>query len=89
MALPAKVVDLLKQIYAHRGFGDEKLVEEDADKAMECVLQEIVEHLYPAPNNRYMESSPIRTVMESAVGSLRLQRNERRRSKSQGVGKAQ
>ena len=87
MALTDKAHSLLKQIYAYpyhhsRQKSREALAQEDPDEALEYVLQEIVEHLYPERWNRYRQSSPIDSVMRSAVGHLNLDRQERHTAKT-------
>lgn len=73
MALSDKAQTLLKQIYAHRGHGDEQFVEEDADEALEYVLQKIADTL----NDRHRNAAPLDVVMREAVGRLRLDRYDR------------
>lgn len=83
MALSSKALDLLKQIYAHRGFGDEQLVDEDPDEALEYVLQEITTRL----SDRHRDAAPLYVVMQSAVGSLRVDREDhpRKRRKAKAL----
>jgi len=76
MALSEKARELLTQIYAYRGYGDEKFVSEDADEALEYVLQEIVNDL--TSRLRDDASTPLNMAMRKAVVSLRLDWRERR-----------
>lgn len=73
MALSDKALDLLKQIYAHRGCGDERLVYEDPDEALEYVLQKITDTL----SDRWRNAAPLYVVMQEASGGLRRERRER------------
>lgn len=75
MALSKKSLALLKKIYNHHEYGDEELVKEDPDEALEYVLQEIVENL----SDPDLDSAPLHSVTEDAVGGLRLDRADRRR----------
>lgn len=84
MALSEKVLQLLKQIYAYRRdgrrLGREALVDEDPDEALEYVLQEIVSDL--TSRLREDAASPLYTTLESAVGRLHLDRQERHTAKT-------
>ncbi len=73
MALSDKARQLLTQIYAHRGYGDEKFVEEDADEALEYLLQKITDTL----SDRHHDAAPLYVVMQAAVGRLRSDHYER------------
>lgn len=73
MALSDKSHALLKQIYAYRGRGEEKFVEEDADEALEWVLQTITDTL----SDRHRNAAPLHSVIRDAVGGLNLDRQER------------
>lgn len=75
MALSDKALGLLKQIYAYRRRGEEKFVDEDADEALEYVLQEIVNDL--TSRLRDDASTPLYMAMRDAVGRLNLDRQER------------
>lgn len=80
MALSDKALGLLKQIYAHRYQvgGGEELVDKDPDEALEYVLKRIVDTL----NDRHHNAAPLYTVMESAVGRLNLDRQERQEAQA-------
>ena len=77
-----KALTLLKQIYAHsrdgRRLGREALVDEDPNEALEYLLQEIVDRLSDRQPHR--GSAPLYVVMESAVSSLHLDRQERQKA---------
>lgn len=74
MALSAKAVELLKQIYAHHRYDhDQGLVDENPDEAIERLLQEIADHL----GSRHHDSTPLYMVTESVVGGHNLDRIER------------
>lgn len=75
MALSQKALTLLKRIYAHDGWGREQLVDEDADEALEYLLQEIANTIA----DRHCHSAPVNMVTQDAVGSLNLARQERRK----------
>lgn len=85
MALSKKSLDLLKKIYDHHKSGDEELVKEDPDEALQYVLQKIVERL----SDPYRDSAPLYVVTENAVGGLRSDRADRRRAKQNVARKAQ
>lgn len=74
MVLSDKSLALLKQIYAHRGRGEEQFVDEDASEALEYVLQRITDTL----SDRWRNGAPLDVVMREAVASLNLDRQERR-----------
>lgn len=73
MPLSKKSLALLKKIYKHHTSGGDKLVQEDPDKALEYVLQEIVERL---TNPQRSDSSPLYVVTEDAVSGLHADRLE-------------
>lgn len=75
MALSYKTLALLKQIYASRRRGEEKFVEEDSDEALEYMLQGIADRL----SDRHHNAAPLYRVIESAIASLSLDRQERRK----------
>lgn len=85
MALSDKALGLLKRIYAcgylYPPRSREALVDEDPEEALEYLLQEIVDHLYPERWNRHRQSSPLYMVMESAIGGLNQERQERPKTK--------
>jgi len=74
MVLSDKSLALLKQIYAYRGRGEEQFVEEDANEALEYVLQEIMERL----PDRHRAAAPLHMVIRDAVGRLNVDRYDRR-----------
>lgn len=78
MALSDKAQALLKQIYAYRGRGEEKFVDEDADEALEYVLQEIADTLA----DRHDHAAPLHMVIRDAVGGLNVDRRERREAQT-------
>jgi hypothetical protein len=73
MALSKKSLALLKKIYKHHRSSGDKLVQEDPDKALEYMLQEIAERL---TNPQRSDSSPLYVVTEDAVSGLRADRLE-------------
>ena len=77
MALSDKSLHLLKQIYAHRGRGEEQLVDEDADEALEYVLQKIVKTL----SDRHRKGAPLYRVIHEAVGGYHMDWSERPKAK--------
>ena len=80
MALSDKARQLLTQIYAYRGRGEEKFVDEDADEALEYVLQEIVNDL--TSRLRDDASTPLHMAIRDAVASLNLDRQERQKAET-------
>lgn len=78
MALSDKAQSLLKQIYAHRGRGDEQFVDADADEALEYVLQRIVDTLL----DRHRNAAPLYVVMREAVGRIRLDHREHHKAET-------
>ncbi|MGH7926979.1 MAG: hypothetical protein ACREQV_04210 [Candidatus Binatia bacterium] len=70
MALSDKALGLLKQIYAYHRYGDEDLVSEDPDEALEYVLERIVDKL----SDRHHNAAPLYMVTDSGVSRLRSDR---------------
>lgn len=78
MSLSDKAQALLKQIYAHRSRGDERFVDEDADEALEYVLQRIADTM----SDRHRNAAPLYVVMQEAVGRLRTARRKRQEAET-------
>lgn len=81
MHISNKVLTLLKQIFEYHKFGEEDLVSEDPDSAVECVLQEIVDRLF----DRNRKRSPLYVVTDSAVSHIRTAYKKRIRAKEKDV----
>lgn len=79
MSLSPKALTLLKKIYDHHKYGDEDLVSEDPEEALESVLDEIVETL----SDRQGSSAPVNSVTHSAVAGLRRLHRIRREAKQE------
>ena len=75
MALSDKARQLLTQIYAYRGRGEEQFVEEDENEALEYVLQEIVNDL--TSRLRDDAAAPLHMVIRDAVSNLSARHRER------------